>query len=209
MRICLLDSGIGVVPFIKEIIKNDKRNDYIIFMDSSFFPYGDKSSNEMKEHILELTSSLERLNIDVLLVCCNTLSYYFLNNNISASFIIRTILEINMKSEYHLLTTSLLSKEIGSINGENLAYLIENNKIKEIISLIKRRGENNLVMGCTHYSLIKKIFEVYFFNIESNEYELIKNLPSTTLAINLYASIDTIKKINVFFPNLVIKEMDH
>ena len=81
MRICLLDSGIGVVPFIKEIIKNDKRNDYIIFMDSSFFPYGDKSSNEMKEHILELISSLERLNIDVLLVCCNTLSYYFLNIN--------------------------------------------------------------------------------------------------------------------------------
>ena len=129
--------------------------------------------------------------------------------NISASFIIRTILEINMKSKNHLLTTSLLSKEIGSINGENLAYLIENNKIKEIISLIKRRGENNLVMGCTHYSLIKKIFEGYFSNIESNEYELIKNLPSTTLAINLYASIDTIKKINVFFPNLVIKEMDH
>lgn len=209
MRVCLLDSGIGVVPFIKEIIKNDKRNDYIIYMDSNYFPYGDKSSLEMQEHIKCIINDLEIMKIDVLLICCNTLSFYFLSCNISTPFKIKTILEINRKSSNPILTTSLLSKEIGTIDGENLAYLIENNMIREIIHLIKRIGRDNLVMGCTHYSLIKRIFEVYFKNIESNEYELIKDLPSTKSKSIFYGNKDTIKKINVFFPNLVIKEMNH
>ena len=40
MKILLLDSGLGLIPFINEIIKNDKKNSYFLFMDYENFPDG-------------------------------------------------------------------------------------------------------------------------------------------------------------------------
>lgn len=208
MNICLLDSGLGVIPFIKEILKAKKGNNYYIYIDNEYFPYGDKTNEELRIHLLDI---LYRLNdrIDELLICCNTLSYVYLNNSFQVKFKVKTILEINLCSDKDILCTRLLSENIKGINGDNLAFLIENNLIKEIVRKIKEIGRDSIIMGCTHYSLITSIFSFYFKNIESNEAKLISNIYSTNNECIFYAKRNIIHKINEFFPNLVIKEMDY
>lgn len=186
MKIGLVDSGSGVIPFIKSIIKLNKRNDYYIFIDTSFFPYGEKKEEELKERLKYIFSYFEKIGISELLICCNTLSYVYLNNKIESSFDVKTILEINLSKNKKLLTTTYLAKKLDSLNGGALASYIEGNLIKKIIDIIKSINEKEIILSCTHYPIIKSLFYIYNINAISYEDELIGLLPSSnSISINI------------------------
>ena len=79
MNILLLDSGLGLIPFIKEIIKTNKKNTYYLYMDREYFPYGNKSRFQLKRRLQYLLRKFKRLKIDEIYICCNTLSKIYLD----------------------------------------------------------------------------------------------------------------------------------
>ena len=186
MKIGLVDSGIGVIPFIKSIIKHHINKDYYIFIDDKYFPYGEKTEEELLSRLIHIFNYFEKIGINQLLICCNTLSYIYMKFKISTTFKVETILSINISKKGKLLTTSYLSKKINSVDGGPLASLIESKLIKEIINFIKSIKEKEIILSCTHYPLIKSLFYIYDINALSYEDELISLLPSTdSFSINI------------------------
>lgn len=142
MKILLLDSGIGIIPFVKEILKQKKGNEYYIFMDYEFFPYGNKSNNFLKNRLKVLLNKFNKLNIDLLLICCNTLSNIYIKGNYKVKYKVKDILSLNLKKlkNNYIIVTPNLKKSYQNDHRFiecNLAKKIEENDIIEIIKEIK------------------------------------------------------------------------
>lgn len=179
MKICLYDSGIGVIPFIYQALKNKYNASFYIYIDSKNFPYGNKNDSQLVKILSKNLKKLNRYNFDYIFITCNTISRIYLENKYLHQVNVRTILEYNLKNREscNLLATSSLSKNYTSIclDGKDLATNIENDEIKEIIQKIKNI-KDKVVLGCTHYHLIKSLLPYYQKNFLSFENEIFNNL---------------------------------
>lgn len=213
MKILLLDSGVGLIPFIREIIKQKKGNDYYFYMDYNFFPYGNKSNNFLKHRLKVLLKKFETLNIDLLLICCNTLSNIYLTNKFKTSYKVKDIFSLNYKhlNDNYMIVTPSLKKYYSKdkrIHSCSLAKKIEENNIVEIIKELKMMKYNKkIILGCTHYPLIKNLFRHYCsFSVVSYENIFINNIKSNNNRINMYAREYEYQIIKKYFPNININK---
>lgn len=212
MRILLLDSGKGLIPFIKEILKIDKRNEYYLFMDYQFFPYGNKSQSQLKKRLEYLLKKFAKLNIDYLLICCNTLSNIYLSNHFSTPYKIKTILSLNLRhlKNNNILVTPSLKNYYQNDNrfiSSQIAEYIEHDEIDKLIMAIKEiKSDKKLILGCTHYPLAKNLFNHYCpFEIVSYEEEFILKLPTSSM-MSFYGREYERKIFLKYFPHLIINE---
>ena len=204
MKIAVIDTGLGGINLLNKLINKFPNNEYIYFCDNLNCPYGVKESNIVKKYIINILTYLEKNNINLLIVACNTISTFIDDLRKDFSFPIYTILDYNAKllnqkyqfKKVTIIATSLTIRsdaylyktnnvEIQFVNGSYLTKLIEeNNEIeieKEINSLIKQCNKDSeaVLLGCTHYALylntfIKQCHKKIF--IEGTK-ELINNLP--------------------------------
>ena len=77
MKICLYDSGLGVLPFIKLILRNNLANDYYIFLDQDNFPYGEKSEEELEDVLIKNLNEINKNKYDLIFILCNTMSFIY------------------------------------------------------------------------------------------------------------------------------------
>ena len=188
MKICLYDSGIGVIPFLKAILRKKIYNDYYLYIDNNNFPYGNKSDEELLKILKKVIKYVENNNFDYLFICCNTISRMFINNQIESKVKVKTILEENIKDnkEFKLLCTPSLSKNIdNSINGNNLAEYITDNNLYKIIKIINSIKNEKIILGCTHYHLIKDLLDVFNVRYLSKEEQIFNDIESSK-ELNIY-----------------------
>lgn len=175
----VFDSGIGGVTVLKEILKGLPNYKYIYYSDSFNNPYGDKS----EEELCTLTKNIVQFLIDrgckIIVVACNTASALckdYLREAFDVPIIaiepaIKTISDVGGKTLVMATKGTITSKKflesyekfdnnntiLESCSG--LADLIENNKKEEIRKYLQEnlnyKGIKNVVLGCTHYPLIK------------------------------------------------------
>lgn len=208
MSIVLIDSGMGVLPFIKEILLQNKKNHYLIYLDEENFPYGNKSYQDLFLCYKKIISEVKKFNPNKIFIACNTLSSMKDDNNIED--ILSFNIKKNMNNSYFVCTrfTAKYLKDNGFNNVlalDNLAYLIENNKTKEIIKLIKEtRFPSSIILTCTHYPLVKELFIRYSkADVYSFEKEIISSFPSDEeLIIDFYTNKK--EKYKNFFSNINI-----
>lgn len=212
MKILLYDSGIGLVPFIKEIITSDIKNDYIFYMERECFPFGEKTKEELLSIFSKRLKEFESENIDILVVACNTISSLLKEIRFRPRYQIIDILSFNLmhyNSNSLLLGTLFLKEKLKDeyqIYGlKDLASSIEKNDIISIISDIKVLPKaQNYILCCTHYPLIESILRRYLKgNISSYHHELIATLPQGE-KMSFRATKDTVKIILKYFPRMVI-----
>lgn len=72
MRIAIFDSGIGGITILNEAIKSMPSNDYIYYADTRNVPYGIKPKEQVKEIIFKAVEFISKLDIDALVIACNT-----------------------------------------------------------------------------------------------------------------------------------------
>lgn len=212
MKIALIDSGVGLIPFVKYILKERLLNSYYCYMDSELFPYGDKKEAILIKQVEKIFDNLEKEGCQIVLICCNTLSLIYRKVKKKYSFIIRDILSLNLKlldSKSTLLCTPFLKKKLKVkgrvISGKNLAYLIETKDIKAIVSLLKSLNlKGRVVLSCTHYPLIEFIIKRIYPQLEITYAieELLKDIP-----MNEHLEITGNKKaeeqLNKYFRNVL------
>ncbi len=184
MKTLFLDSGQGLLPFIFAILKHNIKNDFIFYFDEINFPYGNKNILEVKKILFTHLNNFKKIkDLETVVIGCNTLST-LIDNNKKYPFKIITILEFNLKrmhkDDIYLgtdITTTYLNKHnIKAYSCKNLATLIEERRIREIICFLKNIDlKGNLLLGCTHYPLIKNLFKKYTNNkIVSFEDDFVK-----------------------------------
>ena len=72
MKIAFFDSGMGGLTVLKTAIKRIPDHHYVYFADCKNAPYGNKSKEEIKQITFQAVEFLTTLNIDILVIACNT-----------------------------------------------------------------------------------------------------------------------------------------
>ena len=194
----IFDSGIGGVTVLSEILKILPNEDYIYYSDSKHNPYGDKTDSEINQRCEEIVNFFIKNNCKVIVIACNTASAKSASylrekyNNIS---FIAIEPAYKMVYDYAYDKPTLVMATRGTIESEkfNLLYqtydnyktillpcvgladIIEEGNKEKIrkyleIHLNPYKGKvSNVVLGCTHYPLIKNeiredLGEVTLFN---------------------------------------------
>ena len=79
MRAGVFDSGIGGLTVVKSLLENKVFEEIIYFGDTARVPYGVKDKNTIIRYSLEALEFFKNFDIDILIVACNSVSAYALN----------------------------------------------------------------------------------------------------------------------------------
>mgnify|MGYP004634569985 CR=1 FL=1 len=186
-KIGVFDSGIGGVTVLKEILKLLPNEEYIYYSDSKNNPYGDKKEEEIFEICDKIVENLEK-ECKIIVIACNTASAKAADK-LRKKYTNIPILAIEpaykLVYDYAYEKPTLIMATKGTIESEKfhelykkydnhktillpcvgLANTIEegdNLKIEELLSeiLAEYSGKiENVVLGCTHYPLVKDKIE--------------------------------------------------
>lgn len=186
--ILLIDSGIGGISTLKTIKNLLPYEDYIYYADNKNMPYGEKSRSFLVETAFEIIRKVsEDYALKVIVLACNTLTGAAVKSlrdefeNISIVGMEpaykpaserggkTAVLCTAVTRETLMLNSKLYGIDAKTIVLPKLAVLIEEGAPdKEIMSYINMNVNadeySNIVLGCTHYCLKKKLFEKMFCN---------------------------------------------
>lgn len=182
----IFDSGIGGFSILKELVKYD--SSFLYFADSAHFPYGDKSSQFLKNRFVELADIFAKQQASALVVACNTgtvtaLSYLRSTLNIPI-FGVEPVTKMLKAHQYPVVwgttvtTNSEVAQNLKNSHGPHIRYYtpiglasaIEEDyltKVKSILETAKKDlGETDAIgLSCTHYPLVKSIIEEIFVDV--------------------------------------------
>lgn len=187
MKIGVFDSGIGGLTVLKKLTDRFPNNEYIYYGDTKNIPYGDKSIDELKILSSNIIDFLIKKQVDMIIIACGTISSnlsnylkekyttkiidiitpvvnYLNNSNYKTIGVIATQATINSK-----VFNNSVNKDIIEQACPKFVPLIENNnlnKLKEYFNIYLKNLNNCdlIVLGCTHYPIIKKEISEYLNN---------------------------------------------
>ena len=183
--VAIIDSGIGGISILKQLIKRYKSGHYIYFADNLYMPYGNKDKEFVKNRVEEIIDYLKvEYKVGKIIIACNTASSCLKSTKDKSI----KLLTFNKNKKY--LTTELTQHNLKGfyvISSKTLASDIEANilKPKKLNKIVKECVNKNdldklpaLTLGCTHYELVADIFKKYCKNtlVELNSAKLIEKI---------------------------------
>lgn len=205
MKVGVFDSGVGGLTVLKKLVEKYPNNDYIYFGDTINIPYGEKNIETLYKLSSKIVEFFIEKEVDLIVIACGTVSsncYTKLKENYNIEIIdiisptIKYIKENNLKDIGVLATTRTIDSHVFKNNLNIPVYeeacsefvdLIEDNKydLIDIENHIKNIKSNNIVLGCTHYPLIKNKINRNCIDMADN---IILNENKGNSSINLYFS---------------------
>lgn len=193
-KIGIFDSGIGGVTVFKEILKVLPNEKYIYYSDSLNNPYGNKNDDQIYEFSCNIINIFIEKGCKAVVIACNTASAK-IANRLRDEYLDLVIVAIEpaykMVHDFAYNKATLVMATEGTIKSEKfnklynkynnqktyllpcsgLADLIEKNKLEEIDDYLQKTigkyqgNVENVVLGCTHYPLIKDKIEKVLGNV--------------------------------------------
>lgn len=194
----IFDSGIGGVTVLKEILKILPNEKYMYYSDSRNNPYGDKSDDQINLICGNIVNLFIEQKCKAIVIACNTASVksaQYLREKYTDIPFIAIEPAYKMVYDYAYNEPTLVMATKGTIESEkfNLLYhtydnhktillpcvgladIIEEGNENKIKTYLKEHLEQyigkvkNVVLGCTHYPLIKEeiqevLGQITFFN---------------------------------------------
>ena len=236
IKIGIFDSGIGGATVLKEILKILPNENYIYYSDSFNNPYGDKSKEELKEICKKIINILIQKNCKAIVIACNTAST--LSKDLREEYKQIPIIAIEpaykMVHDYAFNEATLVMATKRTIESNKFNNLLKNynnnktyllpcigladaieeadkEKIQEFMKkeLAKYAGKvQNVVIGCTHYALIKEeikntLGNVQFFYGAKN---LALHLKDKLQKNGLIKNVNESKRVKIKIKHLKISE---
>lgn len=171
--IAIIDSGIGGLSVLNQLIDRYHSGNYIYFADNLYMPYGNKTKQFIAQRVKNIIQFLkDKYNPDVIVLACNTASSILKDEKID------NVVCMKFSKAYRYLATPLtkrILKGVDILADSTLARNIENNifnreKLEKIIKKHIKKNKldslESLVLGCTHYELVAEIFEKYCPNTQ-------------------------------------------
>ena len=194
VKIGMLDSGIGGVTVLKKCIRINPNFQYYYYSDSKHNPYGDRSKDLIINYCEKITEFLIENGCCIIIIACNTASAMavdYLRGKYKGIYFIA--IEPAIKLAYDTSTEgTLIMATKGTMDSEKfhqlyykyhydnfyllscvgLANLIEDGSVDEIrnylfdnLSVYKGKV-SNVVLGCTHYPIIKQYIREVLGNVK-------------------------------------------
>jgi glutamate racemase len=172
MKAGVFDSGIGGLTVVKSLLENNIFEEIIYFGDTARVPYGNKDKNTIIRYSLEALEFFNNFDLDILIVACNSVSAYALNEirentNIPVVGVIESgvkALENKVKDKSSNILVIGTKATINSKKYEDALTKLLYNNVKSISTgLFVPIVEEGLFEGEVLASTIKH----YFSNLES------------------------------------------
>jgi glutamate racemase len=183
----IFDSGLGGLTVVREIKKKHANASFIYLGDTARVPYGTRSPETIRKFAEEDTQFLIDKNVDLIVVACNTVSSLALDvvkrhSSVPVYGVIepamQKAIEVSENKKIGLVGTraTINSDAYKSVtmrsHASMLVPLIEEGFIngKEIDLFIAKYfagfvdNVDTLILGCTHYPIIKKEIDKYLQN---------------------------------------------
>lgn len=185
----LFDSGVGGLSVLIEIKKFLPKENLVFLADQKNVPYGQKTKSQLQKLGAKIANFLlEKHNIKLLIIACNTSTCYsldYLRSKFKIPIVgtvpaVKPAAALTKKAKIAVMSTPATAKspylaslvknhaiglKVLKIGCEGLEEAIENLKGKEIRRIldiygqkIKKFGADIIVLGCTHYPFIKNDF---------------------------------------------------
>lgn len=177
----IFDSGIGGFGILRKIKLFIPYEDVYYYADNKNVPYGDKTISEIQSLTLAAIKFLEKKGCTIIVISCNTattsgIDYYRKHSKakiIGVVPVVKTAAQITQNNKIAILATQrtiankyldqLIEKFANKCQVKKIACIgwadaIENNKVTDVLLkkyLKKIDQEDVVVLGCTHFPLIK------------------------------------------------------
>lgn len=175
MKVGVFDSGIGGLTVLKKLIEKYPKNDYIYFGDTINIPYGEKSVDTLYNLSSKIIEYFIKEKVDLIVIACGTVSsncYLDLKNkyNINIIDIISPTLEYIKENKIKDIGVFATTRTINShLFKNNLDIPVYEEACSEFVELIEDNRDDlidiekhlcniksdTIILGCTHYPLIK------------------------------------------------------
>ena len=180
--IALLDSGIGGISVLKELVYRLPNESFLYFGDNLNAPYGNRNKYDMLSLAIKNIDAIKRYPLKAIVLACNTLSVNLINeikeySSVPVFGLFPPVEGCLIKGQKTLLlATKKTAEQYTGVNGLDtvamidLALSIEQNMFSlnkvdfakslaysSIGAFNKQKGYyDNVILGCTHYNFIKK-----------------------------------------------------
>ncbi|MBC2399318.1 glutamate racemase [Clostridium tetanomorphum] len=190
----VLDSGVGGLTTVKELQKLLPKENIIYFGDNKNVPYGNKSGEEIIKLTRRMVEFLISNNVKVIAVACNTISTIIdeiskdydvkiikvidpvvnnIKNTLKKDKVGLIATNFTVKSGYYdkmLGDIKVFKKGSGELAGIVDSGSIIRDEVKEIIrchinDIVQAGNVDTIILGCTHYPIIKDLFQECYPNI--------------------------------------------
>ena len=210
MKIGVLDSGIGGLTVLSSLLKKSPDHEYVYYGDTLHLPYGEKTREEVVGYANKIIKFFEDLEVDVIVIACGTLSSNreYLKSNKEIIDIISPIKgKLDKYNKISIIATPLsiktnafkkyLNSELNLIACPKLVPIIEENDYSDLDKVLKDYLENTndsdaLILGCTHYPIIKEQIKKYFNKdiicLDDFVVDLIRQKETGKISLKLYFS---------------------
>lgn len=191
MKIGVFDSGIGGTTTLKEMQKKLPNEEFVYFADSKNNPYGEKSDAELWEIVTKIVENFKRQGIKLIVVACNTATTRLIdrlrknypeitfvgtepaiklacNSGFSNILVMATPGTIEAeKTKALIFKNKKPNQKITLLKCAGLADAIEfdkdiDKKLDELLAPLSGQGFDAIVLGCTHYILIREKIQKFF-----------------------------------------------
>ncbi len=228
MRVGVFDSGVGGLTVLKKLIEKYPKNDYIYFGDTKNVPYGEKNKNELFDLSSKIVEFFIENNIDLIVIACGTISsncYSELKNKYSIpiiDIISPTIKYVTMNNydnigviattrtiDSHIFRDLLKDITVYEEACSEFVNLIENDLYDEIDidKHLSKIDSDTIILGCTHYPLIKDKIKRNCIDMADNI--VLPDNNGNSLRVLYFSKLDdkVIKNVNkIINKDIIIRE---
>lgn len=206
MKVGVFDSGIGGLTVLRKLIEKYPNNDYIYYGDTINIPYGEKDIDTLYNLSSKIVEFFIENSVDLIVIACGTVSsscFLKLKENYNVDIIdiisptIKYIKDNGFKDIGVIATTRTINSHILKNSLDILVYeeacsefvdFIENDRYdlidtKKHIDKIK---SDTIILGCTHYPLIKDKIDRNCIDMADN---IILNENNGNSSVTLYFSL--------------------
>ena len=172
----IFDSGLGGINVLSKLKKEFPNINYYYFADNKNSPYGKKTDKEIFDFSIKIIYYLIEMNVDIIIVACNTasscLNKFKHKINIKIPIIgiiyfgIKEFLELSKENEKcAVICTPLTQKNNSYNNCLNLEFGINENKF---IHISCSEFINYIEKGIFYDERLIKLTQFYFKDIKNN-----------------------------------------
>ena len=209
MKMGLIDSGIGGLTILKTLLKKYPNHEYVYFGDTLHIPYGEKTKEEIIKYSNSIINFLNKEKVELIILACGTLSSnkeYLDNKDKTLDIISPLKNKLDNYNNIGIMATPLSVKinafknviktNYNLIACPKLVPIIESNNYKNIDEIIKdylkdALKSDALILGCTHYAIIKDYIKKYYHGkiFTLDEFVDLGNLKESKKDLKIYFSL--------------------
>jgi glutamate racemase len=187
----VFDSGVGGLTVLHECLVTSPHEDFVYLGDHARLPYGPRPLDEVRRFAHEIGGYLERLGVKLVVVACNSATSAALPD-LQESLEVPVVGVITPEAHaavqatrnrsvgllateatvasrrYELLVHTLdAGVRVTAVASPRLVPLIESGEhtvdaVREYARPLKEAGCDTVILGCTHYPLIRPVFQRVF-----------------------------------------------